>query len=300
MTAEEFAQMPNCNLAEFIHNKWLQASDSKGGDLYVAIVDDYIRAFLLVVAYHQFLKGGAGGDGPSKEKLKLRCAQRRAQRTGDPAVLQKVLLDFEGMDEFCTRSPHLESAEVFGSQNRKPDTPLELTMRPTALTPSISLAFVSLREPQGLMFHLCPPSSRSPLRLCSRFPHPLPLLWIFAVSLLSKNLKWRRSSGILLVFLTIPLRNVGPCILSPRRNALPNLSPTPRAPLHRYTLEFGTTTNSQHLRSRSFFFAPTTLTVVSKVRDASGWTNSLLTKNDLRSHSCGLSKLVPTSLVRRS
>jgi hypothetical protein len=38
--------MPNCNLAESIHNKWLQASDNKGGDLYVATVDDYIRAFL--------------------------------------------------------------------------------------------------------------------------------------------------------------------------------------------------------------------------------------------------------------
>jgi hypothetical protein len=107
------------------------------------------------VAYYQFLKGGAGGDGPSKEELKLRCAQRRAQRTGDPAVLQKVLLDFEGVDEFCTRSPHL----------------------------------VLLRETQGLMLHPSLPSSRSRLHLCSRFPHPLPLVWIFAVLLLSENLK---------------------------------------------------------------------------------------------------------------
>src|SRR5450631_3806638 len=132
MTAEEFAQMPNCNLAESIHNKWLQASGNKGGDLYVATMDDYIRAFLQVVAYHQFLKGGVGGDGPSKEKLKLRCAQR----TGDPAVLQKVLLDMPGGDEFCTRSPHLEDAKVFGSQKRKPDTPIgadDETHRPDTL-----------------------------------------------------------------------------------------------------------------------------------------------------------------------
>jgi hypothetical protein len=100
MTPEEFAQMPNCNLAESIHNNWLQASGNKGGDLYVATVDDYIRAFLQVVAYHQFLKGGAGGDGPSKKELKLRCAQCRAQRISDPAILQKVLLDIEGVDEF--------------------------------------------------------------------------------------------------------------------------------------------------------------------------------------------------------
>jgi hypothetical protein len=82
MTAEKFAQMPNCNFAEFIRNKWLQASNHKGGDLYVATVDDYIQAFLQVVAYHQFLKGGVGGDGPSKEELKFRWAQRCAQYAG--------------------------------------------------------------------------------------------------------------------------------------------------------------------------------------------------------------------------
>jgi hypothetical protein len=73
--------MPSCNHAESVHNKWLQASGNKGGDLYVATVDDYIRAFLQVVAYYQFFKGGIGGDGPS------RGAQRRTQRTGDPTVL---------------------------------------------------------------------------------------------------------------------------------------------------------------------------------------------------------------------
>jgi hypothetical protein len=49
-----------------------------------------------------------------------------------------------------------------------------------------------------------------------------------------------------------------------------------------------------------FFFAPTTLNVVSKDRVASGSTNSLQTKNDLQSRPCGLSSLVTTSFVRRS
>jgi hypothetical protein len=79
--------MLSCNLAESVHNKWLQTSGNKGGDLYVARVDNYIRAFLQVVAYYQNLKGGTGGDGPSKEKLKLRGAQRRAQRISDPTLL---------------------------------------------------------------------------------------------------------------------------------------------------------------------------------------------------------------------
>jgi hypothetical protein len=70
------------------------------------------------------LKAGIGGDGPSKEEFKLMGAQRRAQRTGDPTVLQKVLLDMPGREEFCTRDPHLEGAEVFGSQKRRPDTPI--------------------------------------------------------------------------------------------------------------------------------------------------------------------------------
>ena len=79
--------MPSCNLAESVHNKWLQASGNKGGDLYMAMVDNYIRAFLQVVAYYQFLKGGIGGDGPSKEELKLMGAQYRSEKTGDPLVL---------------------------------------------------------------------------------------------------------------------------------------------------------------------------------------------------------------------
>ena len=125
--------MLSCNLAETVYNKWLQASGNKGGDLYVAAVDDYIKAFLQVVAYYQYLKDGVGGINPSKEELKFRCAQRRAQRTGDLGVLQFALLGMPGADEFCTRDPHHEGAEVFGSQKRKLDTSIgadEETHRP--------------------------------------------------------------------------------------------------------------------------------------------------------------------------
>ena len=115
LTPNELAEMPSCNLAETVHNKWLQASGNKGGDLYVAAVDDYIRAFLQVVAYYQYLKGGVGGMGPSREELRLRSAQRRAHRTGDPGVIQSALLGMPGADDFCTRDPDHEGAEVFGS-----------------------------------------------------------------------------------------------------------------------------------------------------------------------------------------
>jgi len=42
ITVKEFVQMPNCNLAEFIHNKWLQAAGYEGGDLYVITMNEYI------------------------------------------------------------------------------------------------------------------------------------------------------------------------------------------------------------------------------------------------------------------
>ena len=107
-----------------MHNKWLQASGNKGGDLYVAAVDNYIRAFLQVIAYHQYLKGGVKGMGPSREELRLRSAQCRAHRNGDPGVIQSALLGMPGADDFCTRDLHHEGAEVFGSQKKKPDIPI--------------------------------------------------------------------------------------------------------------------------------------------------------------------------------
>ena len=125
--------MPSCNLAESVHNKWLQASGNKGGDLYVAAVDDYVRAFLQVVAYYQYLKGGVGGSGPSREELRLRTAQRRAHRTGDPSSLNTAVMNMPGAEDICTRDAHLEGAEVFGSKKRKPHVPIgaeEETHRP--------------------------------------------------------------------------------------------------------------------------------------------------------------------------
>jgi len=38
--------MPFYNLDKTVHNKWLQQSGNKGEDLYIAIVDNYVRAFM--------------------------------------------------------------------------------------------------------------------------------------------------------------------------------------------------------------------------------------------------------------
>jgi hypothetical protein len=72
MTVEEMAEMPSCNLAESVHNKWLQQSGKGCNDLFVAAVDDMTRAFMQMSHYYQFLKGKRPGTGPGKEELRLR------------------------------------------------------------------------------------------------------------------------------------------------------------------------------------------------------------------------------------
>jgi hypothetical protein len=67
--------MPACNLAETVHNKWLQQSGNSGNDLYVATIDNFVRALMQVSRYYQFLKGELPGTGPGKEELMLRIAQ---------------------------------------------------------------------------------------------------------------------------------------------------------------------------------------------------------------------------------
>ena len=111
-------------------------------------------------------------------------------------------------------------------------------------------------------------------------PPPLPTSLNFHRIIVVQESKVDEKLWHISAFLTIP-RHDGPCMLSPKRNALPKLSPIPIAPLPRHTLEFGTITNSQHLKSRNYFFALTTLSVVSKVHGASASTNSPLTKNNL-------------------
>jgi hypothetical protein len=54
----------------------------------------------------------------------LWVAQRSALRSGNPKALNVVMAKMLGIEEFCTREPHFEGEEVFGSQKRKADLPL--------------------------------------------------------------------------------------------------------------------------------------------------------------------------------
>jgi hypothetical protein len=77
-----------------------------------------------VVRYYQYLKGDRAGTGPGKEELQLRAAQRTAEQTGDPKVLNIAMAKLPGAELFYTRVPHMAGEEVFGSQKQKTDVPL--------------------------------------------------------------------------------------------------------------------------------------------------------------------------------
>jgi hypothetical protein len=49
LSADEDATVPTCNLAETMHNKWLQASGNNMIDLYDVTLNDYCRAALQVM-----------------------------------------------------------------------------------------------------------------------------------------------------------------------------------------------------------------------------------------------------------
>ena len=66
-----------------------------------------------VVRYYQYLKGDWVGTSPGKEELQLCAAQRTAQRTEDPKVLNVAMAKLLGAEIFCTYAPHMAGEKVF-------------------------------------------------------------------------------------------------------------------------------------------------------------------------------------------
>jgi hypothetical protein len=120
LSTDELADIPSCNLSETVHNKWLQASSKRGTDLYVATCDDWIRAFMQMTNYWVYLNGGPSGFGPSRHDLKL----KRAVASMEGKKITDALCSMPDAEDVCTRIPHLEGEEVFGSSKRKLDVPI--------------------------------------------------------------------------------------------------------------------------------------------------------------------------------
>jgi hypothetical protein len=72
LTLKELADIPICNLAKTVHNKWLQSSGNRGLDLFVATTNDWACAFMQMTNYRSYLCGWASGTDPSKHDLKLK------------------------------------------------------------------------------------------------------------------------------------------------------------------------------------------------------------------------------------
>ena len=98
--------MLSCNLVETKHNVRLQEYGNRENDLYVASVDDFVRALIQESRYYQFIKGEDVGTGPWKEELMLQVAQCSAQRSGNPKALNIALAKMPRVEEFCTQEPH--------------------------------------------------------------------------------------------------------------------------------------------------------------------------------------------------
>ena len=90
MTIEKRTEMPTCNLAENIYNKWLQQSGNKMICLYETTVDDMIRVFMQFANYWTWLKGGPDGKGPDLASLKLKAAAM----CGDAKMLADVMKSY--------------------------------------------------------------------------------------------------------------------------------------------------------------------------------------------------------------
>jgi hypothetical protein len=56
--------MSTCNLAEIMHNKWMQQFEKIEQDLYTMTFDNLVRAFMQSTNYSKYLKGGQSGKGP--------------------------------------------------------------------------------------------------------------------------------------------------------------------------------------------------------------------------------------------
>jgi hypothetical protein len=119
MTIKERAEIPTCNLAETVHNKWLQQSGNKMIFLYEAIVDDMICAFMQIAYYRTWLKRGSNGKGSDLASLKLKTVAR----CGDPKMLADAMKSYPRAEYVSIRDCALEGSELFNSTKHKLNLP---------------------------------------------------------------------------------------------------------------------------------------------------------------------------------
>lgn len=68
--------MSTYNLAQIVHDKWLQQSRNKMTCLYEANMDELIKAFMQIANYMYWLKGGPTSKGLDHYSLKLKVVAK--------------------------------------------------------------------------------------------------------------------------------------------------------------------------------------------------------------------------------
>ena len=80
-------------------------------------MDDIIHAFIQIVHYRSWLKGGSSRKGPVQASLKLKAATL----IGNAKLLSKAMRSYTRAENLNTRDCALEGSELFGSSMRKLD-----------------------------------------------------------------------------------------------------------------------------------------------------------------------------------
>jgi hypothetical protein len=112
---EELVDMLICNLSEVIHNIYLQQYRKSVWYLFVAISNDYVRAFKQSASYKVYLNGGRCGKGLGRDELRL----WQTSQSSDLLQMANVVVKYTSESSFSNRTPHLEGQEVFGSTKLK-------------------------------------------------------------------------------------------------------------------------------------------------------------------------------------
>lgn len=122
--------MPTYNLAETVYNKWLQQYGNNMTCLYEAMVGSMICAYMQIMNYMTWLKGGYAGKGHYSTSLKPKVASK----CGDSMLLMKVMKFLWGAKDVNTRDCALRGWELFGPTIQKFDLPLVLIVTPINMT----------------------------------------------------------------------------------------------------------------------------------------------------------------------
>ncbi len=116
---EEWADMLTCNLAEIMHNIWLEQSRKRYTCLYTMMSNDYVHAFKQSTLYRQYLQGGPLGHNLDRNELFF----RKACKLNDPIRLVVVVANYMSRSSFTNHLLHLKGKEVFGSTKQLVDCP---------------------------------------------------------------------------------------------------------------------------------------------------------------------------------